>query len=468
MRNIKTHKVEQLVMAAVAFFWCFLLWFASAAFVPTIASQFDLGIKGVALLASSAIWTAPLARPVAGWLADRIGATRAFVIILVVCGGFSILSGMAQTFAPMVGMSEYHFLFWTRVIVATAGVSFVVGIQHVAQWFESEEMGAAEGLYAGTGNVGAGVGALLLPRIYGLDYHAAFIHLGIVAFIIAGWIIWRGVPAKNMEKLHMAKKTATLRDTAFIWTRHAAIALMLAYAMSFGLEIGMNAWLPGYYKMGFAGAIKALGFHSLQDVQIAAGSFAAVQSFNASLFRPLSGWISDIWQRNRWMPFPLLSKNLQYSPRIHWLMFALLCITTMMILLTIAGMSGHIVASVIILAFFGVAVAFGTGGTFAIVPLMFRERPGTAAGFIGGVSCIGGIIYPLIYGNVATSFGIGGIHLGYAIVALVLFIPFILYFVWAMHWDIHPEGHGIGSKEKWLGDSLLPAIDGVLEPVGIE
>ena len=63
MRNIKTHKVEQLVMAAVAFFWCFLLWFASAAFVPTIASQFDLGIKGVALLASSAIWTAPLARP---------------------------------------------------------------------------------------------------------------------------------------------------------------------------------------------------------------------------------------------------------------------------------------------------------------------------------------------------------------------------------------------------------------------
>lgn len=464
MRNIKTHKVEQLVMAAVAFFWCFLMWFASAAFVPTIASEFDLGIAGVALLASSAIWTAPLARPVAGWLADKFGATRTFVVILVVCGFFSILSGKAQTFAPMVGMSEYDFVFWTRVIVATAGVSFVVGIQHVAQWFESEEMGAAEGLYAGTGNVGAGVGALLLPRIYGLDYHTAFIHLGIVAFIIAGWIILRGVPAKNMEQLHMAKKTATMRDTAFVWTRHAAIALMFAYAMCFGLEIGMNAWLPGYYKMGFAEAIKALGFKSLVDVQIAAGSFAAVQSFNASLFRPFSGWISDVWQRNRWTPFPLLSKKLHYAPRIHWLMFALLCITVMMVLLTVAGLTGSVVWSVIILTLFGISVSFGTGGTFAIVPLMFRERPGTAAGFIGGVSCIGGIVYPLIYGKVAGVFGVGGIHMGYALVAVAMFIPFILYFVWAMHWDLHPEDHGIGSKEKWLG-SQATGTGSVLHPV---
>ena len=83
MRNIKTHKVEQLIMAAVAFFWCFLMWFASAAFVPTIASEFDLGIKGVALLASSAIWTAPLARPVAGWLADKFGAIMAAFLIEV-------------------------------------------------------------------------------------------------------------------------------------------------------------------------------------------------------------------------------------------------------------------------------------------------------------------------------------------------------------------------------------------------
>lgn len=451
MRNIKTNKVEQLIMAAVAFFWCFLLWFSSAAFVPTIASEFNLGIKEVALLASSAIWTAPLVRPLAGWASDKFGAPNTFVIILVATGAMSIASAYAKTLGPMMGITEFQFLFWSRVFVATAGISFVVGIQHVAQWFESEEMGAAEGLYAGTGNVGAGVGALLLPRIYGLDYHQAFFDLGIVAFFIAAYILYRGVSAKSAERAAMAKKTATIRDTAFVWTRHAAIALMFAYAMSFGLEIGMNAWLPGYYKLGFTEAIKQLGFNSLVDVQIAAGSFAAVQSFNASLFRPFSGWISDVWQRRGWTPFPLISTHLSYAPRIHWLMFALLAITTTMIGLTVAGLSGSIVWSVLILALFGITVSFGTGGTFAIVPLMFRERPGTATGFIGGVSCIGGIIYPLIYGQSAGWFDVGGIHWGYAIVAVTMFIPFILYFIWAMHWDIHPEEHGFGSKEKWLG-----------------
>lgn len=466
MRHVKTHKVEQLGMASVAFFWCFLMWFASAAFVPTIASEFGLGIKGVALLASSAIWTAPLARPLAGWAADKLGAPRAFVAILVVCGAMSIVSGYSHALAPMFGVSEYNFLFWTRVIVATAGVSFVVGIQHVAQWFEADEMGVAEGLYAGTGNVGAGVGALLLPRIYGLDYSAAFIHLGLVALAIAAWIVWRGVPAKNPERLRRARQAATLRDTAFLWTRYAAIALMLAYAMSFGLEIGMNAWLPGYYKLGFAGAITALGFHSLKEVQIAAGSFAAVASFNASLFRPFSGWISDLWQRKGWAPFPWLSKSLPYAPRIHWLMFALAAITVMMVLLTVVGMSGSIVGSVVILALLGVAVAFGTGATFAIVPLMFRTRPGTAAGFIGGVSCAGGILYPLIYGKVAADLGLHAIHMGYAVVALALFVPFILYFIWAMHWDIHPEEHGLGSPAQWLGSSARPGLDTALEALG--
>lgn len=436
MRNIKTHKVEQLVIAAVAFFWCFLMWFATAAFSPSIAQEFNLTTAQMGLLASSAIWAAPILRPVAGFMADRLGAPRAFTIVLVITGLFSIASGFTH---------DYRLLFISRVIVAVAGIAFVIGIQHVAQWFEEEEMGAAEGLYAGTGNVGAGVGALLLPRIYGTNYSDAFFHLGIVALVIAAVMIIRGVAAKSAERAEMARKTATIRDTAFVWTRWAAIALMLCYAMSFGLEIGMNAWLPGYYARGFADAIRDLGFSGVEQVQIAAGTFAAVQSFNASLFRPFSGYMSDLWQRNGWTPFPILSKALPYSPRVHWLLLALVCITVSMILLTIAGVTGNIVMSVMVLVLFGITISFGTGGTFAIVPLMFHTRPGTATGFIGGVSCLGGVIYPLVYGFS------DNIHMGYAYVAIVMFIPFILFYLWAMHWDIHPEEHGIGTKEKWLG-----------------
>src|SRR6185437_2678434 len=156
---MNTHNVEQLIIATVGFFWCFLMWFSTAAFSPSIAANYHLNIKALGLLASSAIWMAPIGRILAGWASDRFGAPHTFAAILCGCGLTSIASAYT---------TDYSLLFIERVVVAIAGVSFVVGIQHVAQWFNPDEIGTAEGLYAGTGNVGAGMGALLLPRIFAI------------------------------------------------------------------------------------------------------------------------------------------------------------------------------------------------------------------------------------------------------------------------------------------------------------
>ena len=119
------------------------------------------------------------------------GAPRTFATILAGCGLVSIASAFT---------TSYELLFAERVIVAIAGVSFVVGIQHVAQWFDAHEIGTAEGLYAGTGNVGAGVGALLLPRIFGTDYHSAFLWLGVIALVVAAWYLFAANAAKTTER----------------------------------------------------------------------------------------------------------------------------------------------------------------------------------------------------------------------------------------------------------------------------
>ena len=153
----------------------------------------------------------------------------------------------------------------------------MVGIQHVAQWFEPHEIGTAEGLYAGTGNVGAGVGALLLPRIFGTDYQSAFLWLGAIALVVAAWYLLRGSAAKTSARRDAARQGSDLRGAVFVWTRYIALALMLAYAMSFGLEIAMNAWLPGYFTRGFGDELLALGFTGVAGAQIAAGTFAAVE-----------------------------------------------------------------------------------------------------------------------------------------------------------------------------------------------
>ena len=431
-----THKVEQLIIATVGFFWCFLMWFSTAAFSPSIAANYHLSIKALGLLAGSAIWMAPVGRIVAGWASDRFGAPRTFAFILAGCGLMSIASAYT---------TNYDLLFAERVIVAIAGVSFVVGIQHVAQWFEPHEIGTAEGLYAGTGNVGAGTGALLLPRIFGTDYHSAFLWHGVVALAIAGWYLLRGSAAKTPERRHLARNGSNLRGTVFVWSRYIAIALMLAYAMSFGLEIAMNAWLPGYFTRGFHDAILALGFTSIAGVQIAAGTFAAVQSFTASLFRPFAGFMSDLFQHKGWTPLPFIAKTLPYAPRLHWLGLSLILITLAMIGLTVAGLYGSLHLSVVVLVAFGIFVSFGTGGTFALVPLLFPERPGIAAGFIGGVSTAAGIVYPLVFAGGAN------IHMGYLNVALYMFVPIVLFYFWAARYERHPEEHGLMSSALIAG-----------------
>ncbi|MFB6108700.1 MAG: MFS transporter [Haloplanus sp.] len=431
-----TNKVEQLVIATVGFFWAFLLWFSTAAFSPSIETAFGLTTAQLGLLASSAIWLAPPGRIAAGWAADRIGAHNVFAVVLGYAGLVSIASAFADS---------YQLLFLERLVVASAGVSFVVGIQHVSQWFDEHEIGTAEGLYAGTGNAGAGVGALLLPRLYGADFSTAFLHLGVGALVIAVVYKWRGVPAKTAARAAEAKSNSSMRDTLYVWTRYTAIALMLAYAMSFGLEISMNAWLPTYYAEGFAAQLHGLGFTDAVAVQTAAGTFAAVQSFNASLWRPFSGYMSDLWQRKGWTPYPFLASGRSYSPRIHWVLTALLLVVVSMVSLTVAGLAGYLPASVVVLAVFGVTVSFGTGGVFAVVPLVFEDRPGTAAGFIGGVSTAGGIVYPLIYG------GVPNVHLGYAVVGLCIFLPFVAFYVWAMRREGSLASDGIGTRDRWLG-----------------
>lgn len=423
-----THKVEQLIIATVGFFWCFLMWFATAAFSPSIAAHYHLGIKALGLLASSALWMAPLGRILAGWASDRFGAPRTFAFILGVCGLVSIASAFT---------TNYDWLFAERVVVAIAGVSFVVGIQHVAQWFEPQEIGTAEGLYAGTGNVGAGAGALLLPRIFGIDYQSAFLWLGVIGVVLAGVYLLRGKAARSSELRDQARSRSNFRDTIFVWSRYIAIALMLAYAMSFALETSMNAWLPGYFTRGFHGAILALGFTSVAGVQVAAGTFASVQSFTASLFRPFSGFMSDLFQRKGWTPLPLVAKTLPYSPRLHWLGIAVILITLAMAALTAAGLSGSLHLSVAVLVALGICISFGTGGTFALVPLLFPDRPGTAAGFIGGLSTAAGIVYPLVFAGGAN------IHLGYLHVALYIFVPFVLFYFWAARYERRPQEHGL-------------------------
>ena len=199
-----THKVEQLIIATVGFFWCFLVVF-NRRIQPQHRGQLPPQHQGAS--ASSRVrrfgWlrlaeSSPDGPPTAS---ERRALSPC---ILAGCGLISIASAFT---------TDYRLLFVERVLVAVAGVSFVVGIQHVAQWFDEHEIGTAEGLYAGTGNVGAGAGALVLPRLFGTNYHGAFLSLGVIALFIAAWYLWRGKAAKTTQQVKLVRGKSDLRGT---------------------------------------------------------------------------------------------------------------------------------------------------------------------------------------------------------------------------------------------------------------
>ena len=375
---MRGQKVEQLVIATVGFFWCFLMWFSTAAFSPSIAATYDLSVEDLGILASSAIWMAPIGRIVAGWAWDRFGAPRTFAAILAGCGLVSIASAFT---------TSYEWLFAERVIVAIAGVSFVVGIRQSHNGL-SRTRSAPPKDFTRARAMSEPASALLLPRIFGTDYHSAFLWLGVIALIVAAWYLLRGEAARTTERRLAAARRSNLRGTIFLWSRYIAIALMLAYAMSFGLEIAMNAWLPGYFTRGFHPELLTLGFSSVAGLRIAAGTFAAVeivqrlavpavrrfhvrsvpaQRLDAAAVHRQGAAVCAAPALARYRVDPDHAGNDRPDRRRPFWFCALV---------------------LAVLVAFGVLSSFGTGGTFALVPLLFPESPGIATESIGGDSTV--------------------------------------------------------------------------------
>ncbi|GAB3682948.1 MFS transporter [Salinarchaeum chitinilyticum] len=437
---IKMTKWRTLVLATVGFNFSFLIWFSFAPFTGPMADEFGLSNGEIGILASSAIWLAPFGRMLTGWLSDKYGAPTVFAIVLAYVGVFSIASAFAES---------YGVFFVTRLIVATAGITFVIGIQHVAEWFDEENLGMAEGIYAGVGNAGAAGGALILPRVFGTgwsgpifetNWRAAFFYTGIVSILLAVVYYSIGEAAKSAEKRAATKDSASLKQWVYTATRYGTVVLALAYVMSFGLELSMNGWLSTYYREGFN-----------QDNLVVASTFAATFSVAAGLLRPIGGYTSDYLAKNERNILPVFTGRY----REQWTFVSLCFIVVAMFTMTLAGLSGMVMAAVVAGFVVGMSCAFAEGAIFAQVPAMFPNSSGQVAGVVGGVGTVGGIVYPLVYGE--TLFPLPNMHVGYAIVAASM-IPIVLLTAWVFQ----PQIAAVANDEGFLdrGESTASATSG--------
>jgi len=427
-------KYRNLVLATAMFNLGFVIWFSFAPFTGGIAEEFGLSVQQLGVVASAAVVAVPLGRIVIGPLTDRFGANVTGGVTLVTVGAFAIVSAFSQSYEVFIG---------SRIVASLSGITFVIGIQHVAEWFEEENLGTAEGIFAGIGNAGAGLGAYFtLPRIFGEGYvdpifgsaflatssnwRAAFFYTGVLAVLLGTVYYVFGDAAKSEAKREATKAGVSWDQWRFIATRYGAVVLSVAYAMTFGLELAMNGWLGTYYREAFGQG----------DVVIAA-TFAASFSVAAGLLRPIGGYVSDRVARNETSLLPVFEG--QY--RNQWTFATLGFVVLSMFGMTLAGLTGNIYVAVCAGFLVGVGCAFSEGAIFAQVPAMFPDNSGSVAGIVGGIGTVGGVVYPLAF----SAAYLPNLHVGYAIVGASM-IPILALTAWVFQ----PKIAERANDDGWL------------------
>lgn len=427
-------KWKNLLLATVMFNLGFTIWFSFAPYTEGIADEFGLSVAELGIVASAAIIAVPLGRMVIGPLTDKYGAPVTAFWTMLIVGLAAIISAFAQT---------YEVFLASRIVASLAGITFVIGIAHVSEWFDEEKLGTAEGIYAGIGNAGAGLGSLLiLPLLFGTGYsgplfdtnwRAAFFYTGVAAIIVGAIYYLFGEAAKSEAKRQATKEGVSFRQWLWVSTRYGAIVLSVAYIMTFGLELGMNGWLSTYYREAFGEG----------RLEIAA-AFAATFSIAAGLLRPFGGWISDLFFRNKWEPLPWFTGR----HRDQWTFITLVFVVLTMFAMTVAGLTGNILIAVVAAFGVGLGCAFSEGAIFAQVPSMFPDNSGSVAGIVGGIGSAGGVFYPLIFSSTL----LPSLHWGFAVAGLTM-IPILALSAWVFQ----PSVAETATEDGWLVSDEEPA-----------
>ncbi len=149
-------KSKILHMSWVAFFISFVIWFNHAPLMMLIKQDLAISDAEVEIILLLNVALTIPARVIIGMIVDRFGAKISYSILLAVCSLPCFMFALAENFAQLA---------WSRFLLGFIGAGFVVGVRIIGDWFPSSQMGVAEGIYAGWGNFGSAVAAIVLPGL---------------------------------------------------------------------------------------------------------------------------------------------------------------------------------------------------------------------------------------------------------------------------------------------------------------
>lgn len=394
-------------------------FFASAAislFGPSatkLMEVMDMSPSQLGLLVAIPTLSGSLLRIPLGASVDVNGGRKSFLFLMIVSIiGLTGLSILLTTNYPQNMQGTYWLILLFGCLSGFGIASFSVGAGQSSYWYPKKKQGIVLGIFAGLGNLGAGVFAILLPLL-----------LTAVGFVPA-YYIWTGMliigtiiyyfmscnafyfqykksgfsveeskkmaqeagqelfPAGNMKE--SLKISAGIPET---WV------LLLSYFVTFGGFIALTAWFPTFWQKT----------HGLSATM--AGLYTAIFASLATVLRIPAGKMAD---------------------KVGGIKMSMTALITLTIVTIVMAFVHNLYISIFSVAIIAVTFGMNNASVMRLVPEYIHKSVGGASGWIGGLGAFGGFVFPPILGEIASRMGITGYYRGFLTFSILSVVSILI------------------------------------------
>ncbi len=343
-----------------------------------------------------------------GRFIDIIGTKIGYVISIVVWSIAAIAHAAARSTLGF-GIAR------AALGLGEAG-NFPAAIKAVAEWFPKKERALATGIFNSGANIGAVVAPIMVPWILGAyGWEEAFIITGAIGFIwLIFWWIFYEIPARqkrltpneyhyihsdddandaNRERVGWGKLFRIRQTWAFIFGKLLTDPIWWFFLF----------WLPSYFATTF-------------QLDLKKPSLELAIVYTATTIGSIGGgYLSGYFIKQGWQIFK--------ARKVAMLIFAF-CVVPILT----AQFTTNIWVAVALISLAAAAHQAWSANIFTTASDMFPKRAVSSVVGIGGMAgSIGGILFPLLVGNLLDYYkSIGNITIGYNILFVICGCAYLL------------------------------------------
>jgi len=429
-------RAKILHMTWFAFFVTFLVWFSHAPLLLAIQESMGLSDQQIkTLLILNVALTIP-ARIITGMLVDHFGPRKMYSAMLLLTAVLCFFFAMATSFEALA---------LARFLLGFVGAGFVIGIRMISEWYPAKQLGLAEGMYKGFGNVGSAAAAISLPTLavlFGGDdgWRYATAVTGVIALVYAviyyisvtdtpaGSTYFRPNKSGGLEvsskkdyffyllmNIPMYLAMAVLVWKVAILGLVSTLAANIIYAALLGIYCFQASHIHKVNKEIFVKPVPEIHRYKFKQVAIlsvayavtfgtelsvvsmlpmffketfllpvaVAGIFGACFALTDIISCPSGGFISDKFGRKRSLVILLIGAAIGFF-----------CMSQ------ITG-DWPIAMAVVVMMLASLCLGAAAGCVFAVVPLIKRRLTGQIAGMVGAYGNIGAVLFLTVFSLVS-------------------------------------------------------------------